>query len=165
MNRGGSWNNNPRNARVANRNRNTPDNRDNNLGLRLVSTARPASPRATVRSPVAARFVWGRPARAKDLSMLRVPARTASLRWGRAEHPTWPRRSSSDPADGAFTAWPPPPPRPPTPSPASPASTSFTTFAASAPLRGNSGGDSAYGGGAFPFLSGADGDSPGLQDL
>jgi len=44
VNRGGSWNNNPRNARVANRNRNTPDNRNNNLGLRLVSTVRPATP-------------------------------------------------------------------------------------------------------------------------
>ena len=36
MNRGGSWNNNARNCRVANRNNNTPDNRNNNLGLRLV---------------------------------------------------------------------------------------------------------------------------------
>jgi formylglycine-generating enzyme required for sulfatase activity len=40
VNRGGSWNNNPRNGRVANRNRNTPDNRNNNLGLRLASTGR-----------------------------------------------------------------------------------------------------------------------------
>ena len=37
--RGGSWNNNPQNLRSANRNRNTPDNRNNNLGLRLASTA------------------------------------------------------------------------------------------------------------------------------
>ena len=36
MNRGGSWNNNARNCRVANRNNNTPDNRNNNLGLRLA---------------------------------------------------------------------------------------------------------------------------------
>ncbi|MEA3465676.1 MAG: hypothetical protein U9R29_06680 [Thermodesulfobacteriota bacterium] len=36
MNRGGSWNNNARNARAANRNRNRPDNRNNNLGFRLV---------------------------------------------------------------------------------------------------------------------------------
>ncbi len=36
--RGGSWNNNPRNVRAANRNHNAPDNRDNNLGFRLVST-------------------------------------------------------------------------------------------------------------------------------
>ena len=34
--RGGSWNNNGRNVRSANRNRNTPDNRNNNLGFRLA---------------------------------------------------------------------------------------------------------------------------------
>lgn len=32
--RGGSWNNNPRNVRVSNRNRNEPDNRNNNIGFR-----------------------------------------------------------------------------------------------------------------------------------
>ncbi|MBQ7634860.1 MAG: SUMF1/EgtB/PvdO family nonheme iron enzyme [Bacteroidaceae bacterium] len=36
VNRGGSWNNNPQNCRASNRNNNTPDNRNNNLGLRLV---------------------------------------------------------------------------------------------------------------------------------
>ncbi|MGE0371857.1 MAG: SUMF1/EgtB/PvdO family nonheme iron enzyme [Gammaproteobacteria bacterium] len=40
MIRGGSWNNNPANLRVSNRNRNTPDNRNNNLGFRLVQSAR-----------------------------------------------------------------------------------------------------------------------------
>ncbi|MBF0452797.1 MAG: SUMF1/EgtB/PvdO family nonheme iron enzyme [Candidatus Magnetomorum sp.] len=34
--RGGSWNNNARNCRSANRNRNEPGNRNNNLGFRLV---------------------------------------------------------------------------------------------------------------------------------
>ncbi len=34
--RGGSWNNNGRNARSANRNRNEPDNRNNNIGFRLA---------------------------------------------------------------------------------------------------------------------------------
>ncbi|MEA2060752.1 MAG: SUMF1/EgtB/PvdO family nonheme iron enzyme [Thermodesulfobacteriota bacterium] len=34
--RGGSWNNNVRNCRSANRNRNTPDNRNNNNGFRLA---------------------------------------------------------------------------------------------------------------------------------
>ena len=34
--RGGSWNNNPDNLRSANRNRNNPDNRNNNIGFRLV---------------------------------------------------------------------------------------------------------------------------------
>ncbi|MCP4416951.1 MAG: SUMF1/EgtB/PvdO family nonheme iron enzyme [Chloroflexi bacterium] len=35
--RGGSWNNNQRNARVANRNRNNPHNSNNNIGFRAVS--------------------------------------------------------------------------------------------------------------------------------
>lgn len=38
VNRGGSWNNSAQNARVANRNRNDPTNRNNNLGFRLSST-------------------------------------------------------------------------------------------------------------------------------
>ncbi|KAB2875763.1 MAG: hypothetical protein F9K38_14375 [Pseudorhodoplanes sp.] len=36
--RGGSWNNNPRNLRSANRNRNTADNRNNNNGFRVART-------------------------------------------------------------------------------------------------------------------------------
>ncbi|MGM9692431.1 MAG: hypothetical protein ACI3X6_04385 [Alloprevotella sp.] len=36
MKRGGSWNNNATNCRVANRNNNTPTNSNNNLGLRLA---------------------------------------------------------------------------------------------------------------------------------
>jgi formylglycine-generating enzyme required for sulfatase activity len=36
--RGGSWNNTANNCRAANRNNNTPGNRNNNLGLRLAST-------------------------------------------------------------------------------------------------------------------------------
>ncbi len=38
MKRGGSWNNNARNCRSANRNNNWPDNRNNNIGFRAVST-------------------------------------------------------------------------------------------------------------------------------
>ncbi|MES9905940.1 MAG: SUMF1/EgtB/PvdO family nonheme iron enzyme [Sedimenticola sp.] len=34
--RGGSWINNPDNLRSANRNRNTPDNRNNNIGFRVL---------------------------------------------------------------------------------------------------------------------------------
>ncbi|PZN82862.1 MAG: hypothetical protein DM484_05690 [Candidatus Methylumidiphilus alinenensis] len=34
--RGGSWNNNGRNVRSANRNRNEPGNRNNNIGFRLA---------------------------------------------------------------------------------------------------------------------------------
>ncbi|MBP8000106.1 MAG: SUMF1/EgtB/PvdO family nonheme iron enzyme [Chloroflexi bacterium] len=37
MVRGGSWNNNHRNARVGIRNNNNPDNSNNNIGFRLVS--------------------------------------------------------------------------------------------------------------------------------
>jgi hypothetical protein len=40
--RGGSWNNKPENLRVSNRNRNTTDNRNNNLGFRLVQSTRTA---------------------------------------------------------------------------------------------------------------------------
>jgi formylglycine-generating enzyme required for sulfatase activity len=36
VNRGGSWNNDAQNCRAANRNNNTPDNRNNNLGFRLA---------------------------------------------------------------------------------------------------------------------------------
>ncbi|HOX02952.1 MAG TPA: SUMF1/EgtB/PvdO family nonheme iron enzyme [Candidatus Paceibacterota bacterium] len=36
MIRGGSWNNNPQNCRSANRNNNNPDNRNNNIGFRVV---------------------------------------------------------------------------------------------------------------------------------
>ena len=36
VNRGGSWNNTARNCRSANRNRNNPSNRNNNLGFRLA---------------------------------------------------------------------------------------------------------------------------------
>ncbi len=38
--RGGNWNNNARNCRSANRNNNNPDNRNNNIGFRLLSTIR-----------------------------------------------------------------------------------------------------------------------------
>jgi len=38
VNRGGSWNNDASNARVANRNNNDPSNRNDNLGFRLTST-------------------------------------------------------------------------------------------------------------------------------
>ncbi|MCG6868365.1 MAG: SUMF1/EgtB/PvdO family nonheme iron enzyme [Gammaproteobacteria bacterium] len=37
--RGGSWINNPDNARAAIRNRNNPDNRNNNIGFRVLSSA------------------------------------------------------------------------------------------------------------------------------
>jgi formylglycine-generating enzyme required for sulfatase activity len=36
VNRGGGWNNNAENCRSGNRNNNTPDNRNNNMGFRLA---------------------------------------------------------------------------------------------------------------------------------
>jgi formylglycine-generating enzyme required for sulfatase activity len=36
--RGGSWNNDAQNCRVANRNNNTPEDRNNNIGFRLASS-------------------------------------------------------------------------------------------------------------------------------
>ena len=43
--RGGSWNNNSRNARAANRNRNHPENRNNNIGFRVVLSRGVSTPR------------------------------------------------------------------------------------------------------------------------
>ncbi|MDR1122223.1 MAG: RNA-directed DNA polymerase [Dysgonamonadaceae bacterium] len=40
VNRGGSWNNNAGNCRVANRNNNSPDNSNNNLGFRLACSSK-----------------------------------------------------------------------------------------------------------------------------
>lgn len=40
VNRGGSWNNDARNCRSANRNYNSPDNRNNNLGFRVAAAQR-----------------------------------------------------------------------------------------------------------------------------
>lgn len=40
MNRGGSWNNSGTNCRSAYRNYNTPDNRNNNIGLRVLADHR-----------------------------------------------------------------------------------------------------------------------------
>jgi hypothetical protein len=42
--RGGAWNNNARNCRSANRNWNTPDNRNSNIGFRLALPAAHAVP-------------------------------------------------------------------------------------------------------------------------
>jgi retron-type reverse transcriptase len=50
--RGGSWNNNPENLRSANRNRNTTDNRNNNLGFRVGRTLSAGAGAITVASGV-----------------------------------------------------------------------------------------------------------------
>ena len=39
--RGGSWNNDTNNVRAANRNRNTPDNRNDNVGFRCARSLSP----------------------------------------------------------------------------------------------------------------------------
>ena len=53
MNRGGSWNNPARNCRSANRNRNKPGNRNNNLGFRVSLARRKAEHvRRTGQGPV-----------------------------------------------------------------------------------------------------------------
>ncbi len=46
--RGGSWNNNPQNLRAARRNRNNTENRNNNIGFRVASTAAARAARITV---------------------------------------------------------------------------------------------------------------------
>ncbi|MCP4655927.1 MAG: SUMF1/EgtB/PvdO family nonheme iron enzyme [bacterium] len=77
--RGGSWINNARNCRAANRNRNAPGNRNDNVGLRLVSTKRFA--RRT--------SVYGPGPRAQALSRrsscagLRPAEESAAVRFGR----------------------------------------------------------------------------------
>jgi hypothetical protein len=53
--RGGSWNNDPQNARSAYRNRNSPENRNNNLGFRVARAQRARwTPRRI--EPIALRF-------------------------------------------------------------------------------------------------------------
>ena len=47
--RGGNWNNNSNNCRASQRNNNTPDNINNNIGFRVVST-----PRLELRQEIAA---------------------------------------------------------------------------------------------------------------
>ena len=51
MKRGGSWNNNANNARAANRNNDSPGNRNNNLGFRLASSGAPPARRAKGQNP------------------------------------------------------------------------------------------------------------------
>src|ERR1017187_8914827 len=72
--RGGSWNNNPRNARVSNRNRNEPGNRNNNIGLRCAGDAGNACQTAKRREPDGITVPPGVPARFRAL----VPASRAS---------------------------------------------------------------------------------------
>ena len=52
MLRGGSWNNNPSNVRSANRNDNDPDNRNNNIGFRVLLCVSSNSARCCQKSGV-----------------------------------------------------------------------------------------------------------------
>jgi len=71
--RGGSWINNPDNARAAIRNRNDPDNRNNNIGFRVVCSAHKPP---ILRVPTCPAH-QGPPGAVKDGGMARVcPART-----------------------------------------------------------------------------------------
>jgi hypothetical protein len=49
--RGGAWNNTTENCRAGYRNRNTPDNRNNNLGFRVVCCHIPGPGAAAGRDP------------------------------------------------------------------------------------------------------------------
>ncbi|MGM9688374.1 MAG: hypothetical protein ACI3YD_04920 [Alloprevotella sp.] len=70
MNRGGSWNNEPRNCRSSNRNNNTPDNRNNNLGLRLaLSELRTAKWADAHRRPVVNRLSSGMHTHSKPVAL------------------------------------------------------------------------------------------------
>jgi hypothetical protein len=79
--RGGSWNNNQNNARAAYRNNNTPDNRNNNIGFRVV-----------VRRPttyLSSHEGWVRPLFPRQLHALARPARdgaTSSVRLSKGGH-------------------------------------------------------------------------------
>jgi len=61
--RGGSWNNNRRNARVSNRNNNHPDNFNNNVGFRVIlapdfyTAGKIVFPRKAIGQKKSARFV------------------------------------------------------------------------------------------------------------
>lgn len=59
--RGGSWNNESRNVRVANRNRNTPSNQNNNLGFRCARSLPQIFPARMLR-------LYGRAAHAAEVS-------------------------------------------------------------------------------------------------
>ena len=61
--RGGNFNNDAQNVRSANRNNNSPDNRNNNIGVRLLSTGSCPKRRvyesvSCVRDPVQALILW-----------------------------------------------------------------------------------------------------------
>ena len=97
MNRGGSFNNTARNARSANRNNNTPENRNNNLGVR------PAKATHCLIAPV----LLGRPPRRARDAQARLLCLPPQPRWAEEKGDAGGRRVGSSV---------PSPPAPPTPS-------------------------------------------------
>ena len=79
--RGGSWINHTDNARADNRNRNNPDNRNNNLGFRVLCVSHTSA----VLQQLAGWADYGLPGVAKRAEMARGgPARMQALKiWGR----------------------------------------------------------------------------------
>jgi hypothetical protein len=76
--RGGSWNNNPANVRSAARNNNHPDNRNNNIGFRVLCLSHIVM--GSCKAPLASPELLvdqGLPAEAWAFSMVQVsPVRT-----------------------------------------------------------------------------------------
>jgi len=76
--RGGSWNNNQHNARAAYRNRNNPNNRNNNIGFRVVRVPRlrpPSRARMRLPRPLRAAAVYERCAASSNARRPRFPGR------------------------------------------------------------------------------------------
>jgi len=68
--RGGSWNNNPQNVRVANRNNNEPTNRNNNIGFRCAGYAERG---LDLRPAGGSRFLYGASGSANSASGPLIP--------------------------------------------------------------------------------------------
>jgi hypothetical protein len=73
--RGGSWNNAPRNLRSANRNRNRPDNANDNLGFRASLAPQPEGPRSAFGQRILQSLSKGRPCGLRRRAKRVLPAR------------------------------------------------------------------------------------------
>ncbi|MDA1053033.1 MAG: hypothetical protein O3C40_21485 [Planctomycetota bacterium] len=103
--RGGSWNNNASQARAGNRNYNTPDNRNNNIGFRVLRVCAASTASVAVRNrwqlPESCGLRIGRACRsAVPITVLR---RVASRRLGQiTNRPTRSGRHRRRPSWGSF---------------------------------------------------------------
>ncbi len=79
--RGGSWNNNARNCRSAYRNNNQPDNRNNNVGVRVVVFSA-----STLQSP---ELPQGIAVSVRERVQQRVPATWATVSENQTGRPVW----------------------------------------------------------------------------